>query len=255
MKTVIYALGGGLGHISRAYKLSQFLQLHNLKNQVFIIASQQKIPFFFLDKLNFVLINSNQIANISSMIFSIIQNIKPDLWITDVFPNGLFHELPLILNKFHFKKVVTVRILKEEFCRIYSEILYDESWQVEWLPDYMNSFVEQLAIQNQCIRLPILIHQYKKVENKNWILHTGSYEEVKKLKMQHQDFEMISYLDNFPLPYFKNCRLVTAAGCNILQDLNYLENCHYIYPQNRKFDDQSLRAQNYHMLKKWFLNA
>ena len=252
MKTLIYALGGGLGHVTRAYKISQILTTKFPKNQCFVIASYQNLPSFLTKNLHFLWVYPHD--SVLERISNYIHQIQPDVWVTDVFPNGLFYELPSILEKFSFYKIVTVRIMKPEICNLFSEIDYDESWQVEWLPEYMNNYIQALAKLHYEVRLPILQNSNAIIENQKLIIHAGSEQELNFLKCKHPDYEVFSYLDNYPLPYFKDCHLVTAAGCNILQDLFYIEKNHYIYPQNRKFDAQSIRAQNYKLLKKWLLS-
>ncbi len=100
------------------------------------------------------------------ILLNLIHDFKPDLWITNVFPNGLFQELPNLIPKFNFNKIITVRILKTEQYRIYSEIEYHEAWQIEWLPDYMNSYLLNLALKNIAIHLKPLQNHEKIVQNK-----------------------------------------------------------------------------------------
>lgn len=255
MKILIYALGGGLGHVSRAYKLSKYLFSTYSYDKVYVIASFQNLPLFLIQNLNLLWIYPHDIYHLPHIMDNIVQKIKPDIWITDVFPNGIFHELPFLLKKYKFYKIVTVRILQSNAVRIFSEIEYDESWQIEWLPNYMNRYVQNLANKNVIVKLPILQNSDKIIEGKKWIVHTENSDEIQFLKSKHIDFEIIKPLDCYPLPVFKNCHLVTAAGCNILQDLYYINENHYIYPQYRKYDDQWIRLQNYHLIKNWFLGS
>ncbi len=254
MKVFIYALGGGLGHITRAYKLSIFLQRLFANPQILVFASKQPIPKF-LRNLNLLWIAPENIGVIVDCLKTVIETYKPDVWITDVFANGLFNELPFVLNNHKFLKIITVRILKMECTKIYSEVEYDESWQIEWLPDYMNNYLKNLALKNVPIRLEPLQNKNQILKHKKWILHTGSKKEIEKIQTFHPDFEYVKPNLFFPLPIFEQCEIVTAAGCNIIHDLLYLTKNHYIYPQNRKFDDQWVRLANYQYLKQWYLNV
>lgn len=255
MKILIYALGGGLGHIVRAYKLSLFLKYQYPNNQILVLASYQNIPDFLSKNLTIQWIYPENIQEISRRILSIIQKFQPDCWITDVFANGLFYELPFLLNAFNFFKVVTVRTLNIETCKIFSEVHYDESWQIEWLPNYMNNYIKNLASKNLEIRLPMLQDYHRTIQGKKYIIHTGNQEEIRFLKNQHPHFDIVNPYVFFPLPVFKDCELVTGAGCNIFQDLCYIAENHYIYAFNRKYDNQCLRLQNSINVKKWYSNG
>ncbi len=252
MKILIYALGGGLGHISRAYKLSQLLSSLHANANIITIASHQNIPVFLHKNLQIQWIYPDNIQNLTSILKTFISSFNPNLWITDVFANGIFYELPYILNDFSFFKVVISRILNYEACRFFSEVHYDESWQIEWLPEYMNEYVYNLSSKNLEVKLPILQNSEWLINGKKYIIHAGSQEEINSLNNKHPDFEIMNPFECYPLPIFEDCELVTAAGCNILQDLCYIEKKHYIYPQYRKYDDQWIRAKNYTLVKNWF---
>ncbi len=252
MKFLIYALGGGFGHITRAYKLSQLLNsLYNSAN-VIIIASYQNVPNFLHQNLQIQWVYPQNIQNLTFTLKSFINSFNPDFWITDVFANGIFYELPFILNDFSFFKVVIARILNYDSCRVFSEVHYDESWQIEWLPEYMNEYINSVASKNLYVKLPVLQNSQWIVKDKKCIIHAGSQEEINNLYSLHSDFEIINPFECYPLPIFEDCELVTAAGCNIFQDLHYIEKKHYIYPFNRKYDDQWIRAKNYTLVKNWF---
>lgn len=253
MKILIYALGGGLGHITRAYKLTQLFNTQYPHAQILVLASYQKLPKFLIQNLNIQWIFPQNLTNISLILKDIINKFNPNIWVTDVFVNGLFFELPFILNYFSFYKIIITRILNLEACRIFSEVHYNESWQIEWLPDYMNEYLKNLAPKNLKVKLPILQNPNYIIKNKKWIIHTGNPMEIDFIKKQHPHFEVIDPMDYYPLPIFEDCELATAAGCNILQDLSYIQKNHYIYPQKRKYDNQWIRAENYQSIKSGFM--
>lgn len=251
-------MGGGLGHATRAYKLQNRLRerFPNLLSCKVILA-YQNLPKFLLKSLSIEFVNPNEVIHISQKLAKLIDEFKPDIWITDVFPNGVFYELPLLLEKYTFYKICTVRILKADAYHIHSEILYDEAWQIEWLAPEMEFYLQSLAERLEVVHLVPLINNHHEIVNKNLILHTGSSQERLFLKQKYPEFELMNFENHFPLPKLQGCKVVTAAGCNIVHDFtvqNALDEW-YIEPFPRAFDDQSLRYKHLKDLFQWYQNS
>lgn len=258
MKIIIYALGGGLGHATRAYKLQKTLQkIYPTSFTCKVFLSYQKYSEFLIKSLQIEYVHSHELPFIVKKLEKTIYEYKPDLWITDVFPNGIVYELPFVLENYSFQKICTVRILKPEVYHVHSEILYDEAWQIEWLPPEMDFYLKSLAKCVETVRLLPLINEKQEIVNKNLILHAGSSEELLYLKQKYPKFELMESKDNFPIPILKGCNVVTAAGCNIFHDFmvqNTLGEW-YIEPFPRAYDDQFLRYKHLIDLQRWYQNC
>jgi len=248
-KVLLYAVGGGLGHVTRADALAFMFPQYQ-----FSILHSVVFPPWLSQKAKKILVQDE--LNILECFRTLLLDYQPDeIWL-DVFPNGIFHELSEILSTCIQKKVWITRILNIENYPI-EKIYIDEIWRIEELNASLQILIESFSIPQKEIQI-----QYPKIAKQSLVFpgtiiaHSGSKDEFEALlKYSKKIFpnepvfshtfhsEVIPLSSEFPsFAWFDSAKAIfTGAGFHAVQQGKLFSEKHLMIAFPRKFDLQECR--------------
>lgn len=284
-----YAVGGGLGHLSRAKKVLKALNINDFK----VITAQQSVDeaLFSQDQL---LILKKEWASSPQMVTPWIsrhcKEYNVNTIFIDTFPIGIVGEISNGFPNLNVDLIYVARFLKwfdyEKATKVNTN-KNSNRFQSCFIVDELHPLQEKY-IESQCAqveKLP-LIHQTSDNQNnisikKNtWLIaHSmpiselqellAYAKEVAHLEAQQPNYLICTTLDTSALPeeFHKNnvdviqrypidsliakCeRFFTACGYNIMNETTDQADKHHFLPFPRRYDDQYLRAQRRHQANK-----
>ncbi|MEM7549503.1 MAG: hypothetical protein AAF363_07510 [Bacteroidota bacterium] len=266
-----YAMGGGLGHLTR---VQAFIHTHQIKDPFKVITANRS-AFRFFSSQEVVWIEANESTtpiDLASKIQEATKDIRFEVLYIDTFPCGILGELNGNLIRAKRKHYLARRLIWRNYRSLISEnISFDNTYQFEPLePDH------QLFIETYCNSIVSYSLDYKardldqkqlekSLSKSIWlIVHSTQPEELQILVDHAQDiaklerikpkFIVISDVE-IPLPdstkllpeenpvewYPKADRIFTAGGFNTWYQLKAWRHKHTALPFPRKFDDQFWR--------------
>ncbi len=267
-----YAVGGGLGHLTRA---RAFLHAADAEeNAVVLTASPFASDARVMGKVTTLLVPLELRADgagYRTWIREQLARIGPTRMVMDTFPAGLFHELDGFVPRFAVEYMA--RYLRwPQYLQVRKPMPFSRSWVLEPLHEEQERFVvKQSAIVDRRPRLldPPGEHPPAAAaipSSYSLVIHSGAEEEVdeliryaEQLREASQGTEAIVVaasvpstrpgvlsVDAYPaLSLARNAvRIVTAAGFNAMRQFGG-DPRHHPLPFPRRFDDQFLRASRW----------
>jgi hypothetical protein len=266
-----YAVGGGLGHLTRASAIINYLQVPS--NEVLVLTASPFASMYFSD-LPLLTLPKHLQNNPEFYEIWLQQQCKKcqftNIWV-DSFPCGILGELHC-LQKFDLQAIYLARILDWNNYKglIKHEPIFQKIWQLEDLEDEHLHFIENLGndVENFDFSYPKIETKSSLFDENDWlIVHSEPANEVAELlayayeqaemEKQKPRFCVISpikeldtivpyeHFDLFPAyPYFQQAgRIFTACGFNSMQQTKDFAYKHHFLPFRRRFDNQFLRAK------------
>ena len=245
-----YAPGGGLGHLTRGRRVLDVLGI----DATFVTSS----PYAEDPRVTG---GRPAIAIPTESPREWLRTLATDRLIVDTFPCGLQGELCGL----DVKMDLVARAVKwDEYRRAVPGPLprFENVWRVEPLPPDQEAAIGATAI-------PLLLPTNDKPQTTStpyWLLaHSGPAEEVRELVAYAAELRRIAqseervlvatrcavdlpehfeHIDAYPVaPLFANAtRIISAAGCNVMQETEPWRDKHHVVPFARRFDDQFARA-------------
>ncbi|PKL46546.1 MAG: hypothetical protein CVV42_16075 [Candidatus Riflebacteria bacterium HGW-Riflebacteria-2] len=276
MTTLYYCMGGGLGHITRFAAFCRYFAIKPaLMTNCELVRSGRIIP-----EAGPVLIpdeaDNADIESFRIWISKMLNDYRPQTLIIDAFPGGILGELCDLPPLENTEYVYLARILDlpayhsrlngplPQFAKIYRLEKLGEKQQ-KWLHT-LHAPVENLVLpypaadtadESESTRLP---------HNCWLIIHSGGNEELEQLwqfacqtaeiEGQKPEFAMaspgirpeflpttVSHYDVYPADSLitQATRVFSAAGFNIMQQMQNYQKKHHVLPMPRALDDQFLR--------------
>jgi len=277
-----YALGGGLGHLTRARAVMHTL---GVKKKVFLLSAS---PFAGLKcitgPLKVISVPKKLSGDVSSLkrwLEETVSKISPEKIILDTFPTGIMGELcgfsfPGGPELFH-----VARFLRWKEYRKVSQgkwPVFKETWVVETLDakhlkkvEKHSKTLKSLSLKDppSFLRKDVLAKMKKFSLEKSpfWlIVHSGPGDEISELTAYAEEMSQkektnprfvlvapekpekmpagISYLNQYPanLLFPFADRIISACGFNLMRQTEPFKEKHRFLPFPRRFDDQFLRA-------------
>ena len=126
-----YALGGGLGHFTRAAAIAR--QFRRLRNEPFLILTNRALlPPEPVDALQ--LEDRPTPPQLAELVKSLVEELCPAVFVTDAFPAGVLGELGEVLPKLPARRIAVVRRLQPQ-------------WIVHWrLPELLRDHYDAAAL-------------------------------------------------------------------------------------------------------------
>jgi hypothetical protein len=280
-----YAMGGGLGHLTRA---RAFLHTLNLQNNSVILTSSNfaadsrvtgDIPLITVEA-----VFEKDLKGFQQFLLKTLNDLRIETLFIDSFPFGIIGEFA----GFDFPEKTEInyvaRLLK---WNVYSApypdktIKFRKTFILEPLEPAHQTFIN-LSSQEQteiCLSYPTeqfsekdeqIFQKILKEKNPFWlIVHAGSVEEINELigfademrRIEKSSANMVLVSPNnlslhrenvfhtniYPAsPLFKHARRIyTACGFNSMQQTRDFRDKHYFVPFERRFDDQFARAKRF----------
>lgn len=261
-----YAVGGGLGHISRCAKLIKQISL--AENEIIVVGSSKYISEQITNCELIDIANSN-IRNTKKIIEDIIKKHSISHLYVDTFPFGLFGELHQILS--NLSATYIARILKPAYFNMHMKktgMVFNETLKIEKLPDTQHSIINSISRKCTDIQLQTTIKpkNLPVTSRKKWlVVHSGPVEECELLCMYATEnakirkeliqlfvitqcefnFTNAIILTEFLAEgYFEDAdMIITGCGYNCMAETSRYAHKHLFMPFERKYDDQFLRAK------------
>ncbi len=278
MTTAYYCMGGGLGHITRFTAFCRHFSLRPalLTNCEMIRSGRiepEAGPVLLPDEADSVDYDSFRI-----WVSNAISRCQPDRLIIDAFPGGILGELcelPALKNIecIYLARILDLPAYKDrlqgalpEFSKIYRiERLSNE--QQQWL-QALNAPIEELTLPHPSTASNP-VYKITELPDNCWlIVHSGNADELEQLwlfarqtaeiERQTPAFAMVSpgsrpeflpetvaHYDQYPADnLIAQCtRVFSAAGFNIMQQMQGSRKKHHVLPMPRALDDQFLRCR------------
>jgi len=249
MKTVYYAIGGGLGHLTRARRVLRALDL-----EAVIITSCLEADSFVSE---------------DDDIPAMIAGHAPDRLIMDTFPFGIRHELRHVAPRVDY---VARRLRLREYALDCGGLppLFHTTYVIEelepehlaWINAHSSSVVPLRLHPPEGRRDPSAPLRAGAGTTRHWlVVHSGPAEEVRELVEYTRELmarkgesprvlvATRSDIDLPPgfervetLPYASAARIISAAGFNVMLETEPWRDKHHVVPFPRRFDDQFARA-------------
>lgn len=271
-----YAMGGGLGHLTRAQAVEHTLGLENLR---VLTAAAEANKVFHSHNLLKVPPQHFSPAPYQKWMNSRLKRYEFGNIYVDTFPNGLLGELQPWLAEWDGKLHYIARAMNME---AYQSRIPDSFPQIEKtyivdpLPDDQMAFIDKHSKAIEQVDLtypqpelpPQLLAMLNRMSPPIWlIVHSGPASEVDALLAYARDIAraereqpswLICTLCNYSSVYrdvqviqhypawslFEHVdRIFTACGFNSMLQLKDLEEKHHFLPFERKYDDQFERAK------------
>lgn len=277
-----YAMGGGLGHLTRA---RAFLENYDLENESLILTSS---PFSNDKRVigNFPVINveksfENDRAGFQKYLQYIVADFKIKRLFVDSFPFGIINEFV----DFQFPENVEINYIARHLkWKNYANFTinklptFHQTYILEPLDTKHQEFINRFSKQQTKIELnyshPTLNAEDKKIikdiskKFPFWlIIHSGSNEEISELINFAEEMreientkvnlilispEAVSFQKSnlFHFNFYPASvlfepaeRIFTACGFNAVEQTKFFRNKHFFIPFERRFDDQFERAR------------
>ncbi|MCM8530122.1 MAG: hypothetical protein NE330_03090 [Lentisphaeraceae bacterium] len=269
--TLFYAIGGGMGHISRSLAMAEQLCLQDFKVVTALQNAEGIIPQEHLIVIEQSL--QNDLDSFKLYLSDLIEDLSPKSIYIDSFPLGILGELQNFPWPFRTKLKYVARLIQwEKYRQMFSAKLPDFS-EVIIIEDLYKSHLSELEGRYRVSSLSI----EKKVIPSNAldekafavICHSGQSEELselckfalelKRMKKSTSQLFLIStqkphglsaeikwQASSLARQYFAVAEfIVTACGFNLMNECLRYKSKHYFMPFERKFDDQFYRAEKY----------
>jgi predicted glycosyltransferase len=270
-----YAMGGGLGHLTRFRAVCKTLQFNeklslitsspNCKNPDIISPEIQTIipPFYA----------ANSPETMGAWLTEVVAELKPSKIYLDAFPAGILGEFCHIEVSNEIEFFNLARILKWDIYKPrLGELKYrfKKAFLLEELSLEHMAFLANNSSKMEKIKLDLPEKREINIDIPDgaWIIiHAGTHEETLKLvahaKSEAQKtgikpvFVLIApekpprltddgilYLDVYPAYslFEKAGKVISGAGFNMVDQMREMRHKHIVLPFDRVFDDQSLRA-------------
>ncbi|MFC2126305.1 hypothetical protein ACFLU5_16035 [Bacteroidota bacterium] len=271
-----YAMGGGLGHLTRALAVIHTLHISDYK-----ILSASPYADKMFNSSNLILLPVSMEKNLKLLknrIRDIIRDLEPTSFFIDTFPMGIFGELETLKFPSNIKLNYISRIL--EFQKYMkgkdSPLQYDISYlieegldsdHVEFIRRY-SGIVKNLELEYPVNTIPEgYFESIPKSNQPIWmVMHSGSAEEVEVLIRHAREMAELETVNPFLwvvtqseieekvdekttdmipsyglIPYVD--RLFSACGFNMMYLTRNINIPHIFIPFPRKYDDQFRRAR------------
>lgn len=275
MSTVLYALGGGLGHFTRSLGV-----IHTLGDRlpaprtvlvspgVARVARPCLAPDLAVEELPPEAVSSP--GKTRAWVADQIRNARPDSLVIDCFPSGIFGELGAVIDAFSGKRLLVARALRAlppgtEGSRV---ACFDAIHTVERCPPAQIEILRTLGGRLEDLRL----HYPDKPATAPpedlcrscLVVHSGDMDETRALlELARRRFPALPRIlvspnarpDRFPasvvwLPaypawtWFPSAgAVVSASGFNTMEQMRGLATPHAFLSFRRRFDDQHRRAR------------
>ncbi|MEM7371076.1 MAG: hypothetical protein AAF587_20850 [Bacteroidota bacterium] len=271
-----YAMGGGLGHLTRARAVEHTLGLDNLR---VLTAAPEAGKVFHSHNLLKVPPKNFAPTSYQKWMNSRLKRYEFENIYLDTFPTGLLGELIPWLSEWEGKLHYIARGLNMEAyqSRIPADFpKIETSYIVDQLSEAQMAFVESHSKHIETVHLqypqadipPQLMALINKLANPIWMIaHSGPAAEVDALLAYARDiaraereqpswlvctmcnystvYRDVHIIQHYPVwPMYEHMdRIFTACGFNSMQQLSSFEGKHHFLPFERKYDDQFARAQ------------
>ncbi len=278
MSTLFYALGGGLGHLTR---VAAFCHTQGIPPPIDVItASMFGTDARVLPRAR-VHCPDNALASdpaaCRGWLRDLVHELRPEHLVVDVFPGGIVGELDASVVPDGLPVTLLARRLHWP---IYRPLLpghpvrFDQAWLMEGLDDPHGDWirahadiVDLLDLEYPLPTLPLPAPWREAPDGRRWlVVHTGPPEETLELvafaqetaRFEHADPVLflvtpqpppglpaeVIVLDLYPAAvlFSQADRLVTACGYNVMAQTRPYAARHVFMPMPRRFDDQFARA-------------
>lgn len=281
-----YALGGGLGHITRAVSLYNTL---GMKCSMIVVTNSEVNYTSKNNKISVINVKGVGLHNVIDRVLNLISDNKVRSLFIDSYPSGLYGELIQIADKLEGLELIYVaRVL--DICDYARKInkfspVYDKTIIVEELNnDHMATiddiskltFRVELAVRRAAPTAAIsrMIKEWDASGNKVWlIVHSGSSSEIDEL-VKHAaslsgseevkpdiflvsstkyDNELIKRIEAYPADALiaRADKVITGYGFNSCQQGEQYKDKHIKMPFKRPFNEQHLRMYRDTGDQKW----
>lgn len=274
-RVLYYALGGGLGHLTRA---TAFLRQQGLADRAAIVSASayQHDPRITAGIATLAVPDrlETSAAELRVWLRECIEREQPELVCVDCFPGGILGELCDFPELKDTRLWHVARLLRWP---VYAESLqsspphYECSWRIEPLHPVQQAFLESHSDQIKDLAwaaAAVEIDSSIAKADPYWlVLHSGPAAEVTELlayalEMRAHETAPVRILVCSPQPPLSlpdGCqsvdqypatqlihyadRVISAAGFNVLRDTAAVRDRLYVIPFPRRFDDQFERAR------------
>ena len=274
--TVIYALGGGLGHFTRSLAVWNSLGA-SWNGPVVVLVSPgigavaaKCLRHFAGVKLEELPLDAVRDGDATR--FWVTQKmaaLKPDCLVVDCFPYGIFGELVPILERYEGRTVHIARWLKK--APAVESVCFDQAYMVETCSPEQQAFLKKAArtVEDLSLVYPLVETDPpppSDLGGRCLVVHSGQEpEQLKLMDLAEQRFpELQRILISTQKPAFSLLpgdqwlplypawswyplagAVVSACGFNTMAQMRTVDVPHAFLPMPRKFDDQVRRAQDH----------
>lgn len=267
-----YVQGGGLGHLTRIHKLIQYLKID--AKEVLIITPSKFLELFtsyFFVRISWNGSSEDWSKKITEQL--LLHNIKQCY--VDAFPLGIKGELiPVYRALPSISYIYICRILQwKKYVSIIPKDLipnFTKTLVLEKIYEEHLNWAHEVSKHVQVVQLPLVLPKENvKLSNTPYalVIHSGNQKDVielcKKAKtaiandilsiyvftqvhIAFDDKRFHIRVQKYPVDqYFKYAnKIITAAGFNLIHELEPYHKKHIVIPIDRLYDDQFFRAQN-----------
>lgn len=289
-----YAVGGGLGHLTRARSVIETIDLKE-EGVIFLSACDAVTDFRVIGKCRSILLPKGlafEPDKYRQFLLSTISKYAITELYIDTFPAGIVGEwcdfpwpkpIPIIHVARRLKWDVYQRSLSGDPPRFEQSYFVEPLAQAQrvMLERYSNALTPMFTLQDPCDwKSTLSLRESRILKKRPWlIIHSGSDAEILRLyeyANRHlvQDggssslalvsprlpavlAGLVDHMNYYPatdLIQYTD-RIYTGCGFNLLRQLVAFPGLHFTIPFPRKFDDQALREQSYHELRQQTLSA
>lgn len=261
-----YAVGGGLGHLTRGRRVLETLGLE--KRAAFVTASPYARDARVTGGIPVIEVPAHlerAPAEHRAWLRDLIRERQPERLIADAFPAGIQGELsgmPMAMD--HVARILRL----DEYRRAVTGDIprFDTTWTVEELAPDHEAFVR--AQSEEIIDLDLTpVPPARVVVEPFWVIvHSGPEEEVSELVAYAANLRDLATdrperilvasrcsmtlpagferTDEYPVTHLfpSAARIISAAGFNVMSETAAWAEKHHVVPFPRRFDDQYLRA-------------
>lgn len=282
MRTLFYAMGGGMGHIVRARAL-----LHTLEYSDVVVLTSSPYASMLLPDVELLMVPpalARQPDEYAQWLTQTLTEVAPGQLILDVFPGGIIGEWTEALLTPWLDKglslILLARLLRwERYCQRATWLppRFHKTYLLEALTPAHMAYVEEVSDERHPLQLidpPALATNAPSADlvalaKGSWlVIHSGPLEEVEELILYTQERQQMSstrapiiVITQAPpsgalveevaawCPLFSLVGLldaaemiVTAGGFNTMRELISYQQKHLPLPMTRRWDDQFARV-------------
>ena len=269
--TLFYAVGGGMGHVSRSISLARQLSIKHYKIITALDLADQVVP-----SENLIILHKDlqeDLAALKSYLLDLMDSLSPNSVYIDSFPFGILGELRGFSWPANIRKIYVARLIQwGKYIEMFPGDLLNFN-EVVVMEDLYESHLG--ALEKHYVLRPVSLVKEelpgKTLGNSGFsvICHSGNDQELDELcsfaleiktirKSTSQLFlvspqkpadlnSQIEWLSSgLARKYFEHAEfIVTACGFNLMNECSHYKSKHYFIPFERKFDDQFFRADIY----------
>lgn len=261
-----YAVGGGLGHLTRGRRVLEALGLH--ERAAFVTASLYARDARVTGGIPIIEVPPHlerAPAEHRAWLRHLLRERQPERLIADAFPGGIQGELsglPVAMD--HVARILRL----DEYRRAVIDDVprFGTTWMVEELAPDHEAFIRAHSGQVVLLDLTPVPPAHAAVESFWLIVHSGPEEEVSELveyaanlrdlAAERPERIIVASRCSVPLPagfettdeypvthlFPSAARIISAAGFNVMCETAPWAEKHHVVPFARRFDDQYLRA-------------